>query len=63
MIKPDLFVRDATAAEVRTARSASIQARYRKSQVFGLLLLAGIILAAVLYRADPLTLFPPGWWR
>jgi hypothetical protein len=29
----------------------------------GLLLVAAIILAATLYRADWHTLFPPGWWR
>jgi hypothetical protein len=44
-------------------RRLSTEERYRRLQVFGLLLLACIILAVTLLRADPHTLFPPGWWR
>ncbi|HEY0784855.1 MAG TPA: hypothetical protein VGD62_03230 [Acidobacteriaceae bacterium] len=37
--------------------------RYRRSQVLGLLLIAGVILAVTLLRAERGMLFPPGWWR
>ncbi|HUY82232.1 MAG TPA: hypothetical protein VMU92_10965 [Acidobacteriaceae bacterium] len=37
--------------------------RLRKRQVYGLLLIAGVILAIVLLRGDLHTLFPHGWWR
>lgn len=35
----------------------------RKRQVYGLLLIAGVILAVALLRANPHDVFPPGWWR
>jgi hypothetical protein len=63
MIKPLSAPREPSAAEARAARSLAIAARYRRSQVFGLLLIAAAILAVALFRADPRTLFPPGWWR
>lgn len=37
--------------------------RERRSQLRGLLLLAAAILAFLLYRARPLHLFRPNWWR
>ena len=37
--------------------------RERRSQLRGLLLIAGAVLAFILYRARPLHLFHPGWWR
>ena len=36
---------------------------YRRAQVFGLLLIAAGLLAAILARADMHVLFAPGWWR
>ncbi len=35
----------------------------RRRQALGLLLLAFLILAIVLYRAPAHWLFPAGWWR
>ncbi len=37
--------------------------RERRSQLRGLLLLAAAVLLFLLYRARPLLLFHPGWWR
>jgi hypothetical protein len=38
-------------------------ARERRSQLRGLLLLAAVVLAFLLVRAQPLHLFHTGWWR
>lgn len=35
----------------------------RKKQVYGLLLIAAVILAIALVRADMHDVFPRGWWR
>jgi hypothetical protein len=35
----------------------------RKRQLYGLLLIAAVILAIALLRADLHTVFPRGWWR
>jgi len=37
--------------------------RLRKRQVYGLLLIAVVILAVALLRADLHAVFPRGWWR
>jgi hypothetical protein len=37
--------------------------RERRSQLRGLLLLAGAVLTFLLIRARPLHLFHPNWWR
>jgi hypothetical protein len=63
MIKPEPFVRTPSAAEVRAVRSLAVAERYRRAQVYGLLLIAAVILAVALVRAQPGALFPPGWWR
>ena len=36
---------------------------YRRSQVLGLLMVAAVLLAVILARADIRILFSPGWWR
>src|SRR6266567_7378542 len=36
---------------------------YRRNQVFGLLLVAAMILAWCLFHTNPAWIFPPGWWR
>jgi hypothetical protein len=36
---------------------------YRRNQVFGLLLVAGAILAWWLFHTNPAWISPPGWWR
>ena len=52
--------KDLAAAE--TARR--MEARERRAQVRGLLLLAFVVLALLLWRAAaPLHLFHAGWWR
>lgn len=55
----------APAGQRTSARSglATAEATLRRRQVFGLLLLAGLILLYVLVRAPWYSLFPPGWWR
>jgi hypothetical protein len=35
----------------------------RKRQISGLLLIAAVILAIALFRADLHAVFPSGWWR
>jgi hypothetical protein len=35
----------------------------RKRQVYGLLLIAAVILVFALLRANLHNVFPPGWWR
>jgi hypothetical protein len=37
--------------------------RYRRNQIFGVLLVAGAILLAALLRTNPAWIFTPGWWR
>ena len=37
--------------------------RYRRNQVFGLVLVAAAILLWCLLRTNPRWIFPPGWWR
>jgi hypothetical protein len=44
----------------RRARQRQI---YRRNQVFGLLILAAVILAWWLFHTKPGWIFPQGWWR
>jgi hypothetical protein len=46
-----------------TAPRTSAAAQLRRRQVYGILLLAVLILAFTLFRADWHALFPTGWWR
>ncbi|MBW4026457.1 hypothetical protein [Acidipila rosea] len=43
--------------------SSQVHQQLRRRQIAGLLLVAGVILAVALLRADPHVLFAPGWWR
>jgi hypothetical protein len=36
---------------------------YRRNQVFGLLMVAAVILAWWLFHTNRAWIFPPGWWR
>jgi len=45
------------------ARRAEQRRLYRRNQVFGLLIVAGVILAWWLFHTNPRWIFPPGWWR
>jgi hypothetical protein len=37
--------------------------RFRRNQVFGLLIIAAAILAWRLFHTNLKWIFPPGWWR
>jgi hypothetical protein len=52
-----------SSSQVAAARTLAIATRYRRAQVYGLLLIAAVILAVTLFRAQPHLLFPSGWWR
>jgi hypothetical protein len=39
------------------------QAELRRWQLFGLLLIAAVILIVTLCRSDLHAIFPQGWWR
>jgi hypothetical protein len=56
-IKPHLQ----TAAEHE--RRAKQTRLFSRNQVFGLLILAAIIVAWWLVHTNPGWIFPPGWWR
>ena len=45
------------------ARRAELRRLYRRNQVFGLLLVAAIIVVWWLFHTHPGWIFPPGWWR
>jgi hypothetical protein len=50
--------------EVAEKAARLVQLRvYRRNQVFGLLLVAALILLVALLRTNPKWIFPPGWWR
>ncbi|HSY72150.1 MAG TPA: hypothetical protein VK798_07890 [Alloacidobacterium sp.] len=42
---------------------ASNAKEYRKRQIFGLLLIAAVILGIALLRAPAHTVFPHAWWH
>ncbi len=45
------------------AQNRATLARERRSQLRGLLLLAAAVLLTLLFRARPLHVFHPNWWR
>jgi fatty acid desaturase len=49
--------------QAEEARRAEQQRRFRRNQVFGLVLIAAIICAWWFWRANPRWIFPTGWWR
>ncbi|MFY9856155.1 MAG: hypothetical protein WAK26_19990 [Terracidiphilus sp.] len=46
----------------KAARAVELR-RYRRNQVFGLVLVALAVLIVALLRTNPKWIFPPGWWR
>ncbi len=56
-IKPRL---EQTASEERRSRQRRL---YRRNQVFGLLIVAAVIVLWWLFHTNPRWIFPPGWWR
>lgn len=49
--------------QLQNDRQKAEAALARRRQAYGLLLLAGLILLAMLLRAPAHVLFPTGWWR
>jgi hypothetical protein len=45
------------------ARREGQRRRYKRNQVFGLMLIAAAILVWWLFHTNPGWIFPPGWWR
>ncbi len=45
------------------SRRAEQRRLYRRNQVFGLLIVAAVIVAWWLFHTNPRWIFPPGWWR
>jgi hypothetical protein len=45
------------------ARRAAQRYAFRRAQVFGLLMIAAVVLAWWLFHTNPQWIFPPGWWR
>lgn len=45
------------------ARRAEQRRQYQRNQVFGLLIVAAVILVWWLFHTNPKWIFPPGWWR
>jgi t-SNARE complex subunit (syntaxin) len=56
-IKP---YREQLAQQTRRARQTW---RFRRNQVFGILLVAAAIVLWTLFHTNPKWIFPPGWWR
>jgi hypothetical protein len=46
----------------KTRRAAQLRI-FRRNQIFGLLLVAAVILLIALLRTNPAWIFPTGWWR
>ena len=49
-----------TAEDPRRAEQGRL---YRRNQVFGLLIVAAVIVTWWLFHTNPRWIFPPGWWR
>jgi hypothetical protein len=45
------------------ARREGQRRRYKRNQIFGLMLVAAAILVWWLFHTNPGWIFPPGWWR
>ena len=56
-IKP---FRERVAEHARRAEQTRV---FRRNQVIGLLILAGVIVLWRLFHTNPAWIFPPGWWR
>ena len=49
--------------EAERARRAQQKLLYRRNQIFGLLIVAGLICLWWLLHTNPKWIFPAGWWR
>ncbi len=54
--------RHATTPVAAEAKAARARMLFRR-QIAGLLILAAVVLAVCLWRANLHDVFPPGWWR
>ncbi len=59
----DLGIKPHLQQAAEQARRDEQRRIYRRNQVFGLLLVAAMILAWCLFHTNPAWIFPPGWWR
>jgi t-SNARE complex subunit (syntaxin) len=48
---------------VEEARRAEQRRLYRRNQVFGLVILALVVVVWRMFHTGPGWIFPPGWWR
>ena len=61
MVEPRIKPFKQRAAE--EARRAEQRRVFRRNQVFGLLIIAALILIWRLFHTNHAWIFPPGWWR
>ncbi|KAA6461152.1 hypothetical protein DYQ86_12970 [Acidobacteria bacterium AB60] len=47
----------------RDARRLEQRRQFRRNQMFGLLIAAGLVILWTLYRTNSAWIFPAGWWR
>jgi fatty acid desaturase len=59
----DTHIKPYLEQQAEEARLAEQQRRFRRNQVFGLVLLAALVCAWWLLHTNPKWIFPPGWWR
>lgn len=45
------------------ARRAAQRYAFRRNQVFGVLMIAAVVVTWWLFHTNPKWIFPPGWWR
>lgn len=60
MAEPRIHPNSHSAADPQRAEQRRL---YRRNQVFGLLIVAAVIVAWWLFHTNPRWIFPPGWWR
>jgi hypothetical protein len=63
LLMADTRIKPYLEQQAEEARRAEQQRQFRRNQVFGLVLVAAVICAWWLWRANPKWIFPPGWWR
>jgi hypothetical protein len=59
----DLRIKPFKQQAAEKARRTEQRRIFRRNQVFGLLLIALVILIWCLFHTNPAWIFPPGWWR
>jgi hypothetical protein len=59
----DLRIKPFKQQAAEKARRTEQRRIFRRNQVFGLVLIALVILIWPLFHTNPAWIFPPGWWR